>query len=234
MTNFQSQRSSSGFHWLTPERALFFVPVLTSVGLSVLLVLLIVFPLWRLVRQRQVVVEDLSIKSLELPQLEKDLLQQLALKIQIEEQEERLIKMLAGTKDLGTFLSGLNRLAVQNQVTVVLSEPGEVEVWYPPSEFEDNSSTSSDSLLQEGLEKRSALIKVQGAFRDIQGFLQDLESLEVFVITSDLSMEAIRSAGQGANSEELIQARLELQLSAYGRKAKANRGKTVVKEEVGP
>ena len=58
---------------------------------------------------------------------------------------------------------------------------------------------------------------VQGGFLDVQGFLQDLESLEVFVIASDLTMEAIRSMSDETAKEALVQIKLELQLSAYGR-----------------
>ena len=221
MTNFQGQASPSRLHWLTPERALFFIPVLTSVGVAVALICLAALPMFRMVRERQVVVKDLTNKGLELPQLERDLQQQQALNSQLEDQEIRLFKMLAGTKDLGTFLAGLNSLAVKHQVTVATTEPGAIESWVPPLEDEDvedgDLSDSNDDLLLEGLEKRSALIVVQGGFRDVQGFLQDLESLEVFVIASDLAMEAIRPLSDETGKEALVQTKLELQLSAYGR-----------------
>ena len=221
MTNFQGQSSSSRLHWLTPERALFFIPVLTSVGVAVALFSLAVLPMLRMVRERQVVVKDLTIKVLELPQLESDLHQQRALNSQLEDQEIRLLKMLAGTKDLGTFLAGLNALALKHQVTVATTEPGAIESWVPPLENEDvedgDLSDSNDDLLLEGLEKRSALIVVQGVFRDVQGFLQDLESLEVFVIASDLAMEVIRPLSDETGKEALVQTKLDLQLSAYGR-----------------
>ena len=227
MTNFQGQASPSRLHWLTPERALFLIPVLTSVGVAVALIYLAALPLFRMVHERRVVVKDLTNKGLELPQLERDLQQQQALNSQLEDQEIRLFKMLAGSKDLGTFLAGLNSLAVKHQVTVATTEPGAIESWVPPLEDDDmrgddldpdgDFSGSNDDLLLEGLEKRSALIVVQGGFRDVQGFLQDLESLEVFVIASDLAMEAIRPLSDEAGKEALVQTKLELQLSAYGR-----------------
>ena len=227
MTNFRGQASPSRLQWLTPERALFFIPVLTSVGVAVALLYLAVLPMFRMVRERQVVVKDLTNKGLELPQLERDLQQQQALNSQLEDQEIRLFKMLAGTKDLGTFLAGLNSLAVKHQVTVATTEPGEIKSWLPPLEdkdvmdsdldYDDNFSDLNDELLLEGLEKRSALIVVQGGFLDVQGFLQDLESLEVFVIASDLAMEAIRSSSDETGKEALVQTQLELLLTAYGR-----------------
>ena len=217
MTNFQVQASTLRSRWLTPERALFFVPVLTSFGLAVAMLALAIVPLWRLASERQRVVQDLSKKSLELPQLERDLQVQQSLKLQLEGQENRLIQMLVGAKSLDTFLAGLNLLSVKNRVGVVTTEPGKVETWVSPLEGVDNEKDEPDDLLLEGLEKRSALIKVQGTFRNVQGFLQDLESLEVFVIPSDLAMGAIRLSVPGSINEEAIETELELQLSAYGR-----------------
>ena len=228
MTNFQGQRTLSRLHWLTPERALFFVPILTSLGAGVVLLSLALVPIWSMLRERQMVVEELSIKGLELPRIERDLQQKQAMKLHLEDQEDRLIKMLAGTKDLDTFLTALNLLAVKHQVIVAATEPGAIEVWSPSMEpanvkgqdtylEADNSVASVDSLLQEGLEKRSALITVKGGFGDVQGFLQDLESLEVFVITSELGMEAIRAPIDMSGNEPFIRTKLEIQLSAYGR-----------------
>ena len=221
MTNFQGQASPNRLHWLTPERALFFIPVLTSVGAAAALLYLAALPTFRMVRDRQVIVKDLTNKGLELPQLERDLQQQQALNSQLKAQEIRLFKMLAGTNDLSTFLAGLNSLSLKHQVTVATTEPGAIESWVPPLEDEDvedgDLSDSNDDLLLEGLEKRSALIVVQGGFLDVQGFLQDLESLEVFVIASDLAMEAIRPLSDETGKEALAQTKLELQLSAYGR-----------------
>ena len=74
------------------------------------------------------------------------------------------------------------------------------------------------------------MISVQGSFRNIQGFIQDLERLEVFVISSDLTMAAIRLSGK----EELIQTKLELQLSAYGRVAELSASDAVVNDVVLP
>ena len=79
MTNFQGQASPNRLHWLTPERALFFIPVLTSVGAAAALLYLAALPMFRMVRDRQVIVKDLTNKGLEMPQLERDLQQQQAL-----------------------------------------------------------------------------------------------------------------------------------------------------------
>ena len=150
--------------------------------------------------------------------------------MQLEDQGNRLIKMLVGTNDLDTFLAGLNLLSVTNQVSVVLTQPGEIEAWLPPVEPENGMeaglassslaeevSPSGDALLQEGIEKRSASISVEGTFDQVQGFLRDLEGLEVFVIANDLAMESVRVSGQGSSNEAATKIKMKLRLSAYGR-----------------
>ena len=242
MTNFQGKQSTSRLRWLTPEQALLFIPVLSGVALGVALFGIAAVPIWRVVRERQDVVESLSVKSLALPQLERDLLEQQTLLFQLQSQENRLIEMLAGTKDLNTFLAGLNRLAVKHQVAVVTTAPGEIESWTPPvvpedgieADLEGGEDGSSDTLLQEGLEKRTASITIEGAFDRVLGFLQDLESLEVFVIPSDLAMEAIRNTEEESDVTKTTTTKLKLNLSAYGRAVQSFKSDMNLMNEVQP
>ena len=241
MTNFQPQKSAAPLRWLTPERALFVFPVLLSVGLAAAIAVLLVDPLWRSFRDRQEVVEVLTIKSLALPQLQKDLKVQEQVRLQLQEQESRLLSLLAGTNDLDTFLAELNQMSIRHQVTVTTTEPGEIEAFVAVLEDQDptgldaqlqegDDSLTRDALLQEGLERRSASLTVQGEFKNVLAFLQDLESLQIFVITSDLDIKAIRSSGTAAGSAEQLLTSLKLQLSAYGR-APQRQSKSVVDAE---
>ena len=241
MTNFQPQKSAAPLRWLTPERALFVLPVLVSVALAAAIAVLLVDPMWRSFRDRQEVVEALTIKSLALPQLQKDLKVQEQEHLQLQAQESRLLSLLAGTNDLDTFLAELNQMSIRHQVTVTTTEPGEIEAFVAVPEGQDSNgldpqlqegddSVTRDALLQEGLERRSASLTVQGEFKNVLAFLQDLESLQIFVITSDLDIKAIRSSGTDAGSAEQLLTSLKLQLSAYGR-APQRQSKSVVDAE---
>ena len=192
-------------------------------------------------RDRQQVVEALTIKSLALPQLQKDLKVQEQEHLQLQAQESRLLSLLAGTNDLDTFLAELNQMSIRHQVTVTTTEPGEIETFVAALEDQDSTSSDAqlqegddsvtrDALLQEGLERRSASLTVQGEFKNVLAFLQDLESLQIFVITSDLDIKAIRSSGTAAGSAEQLLTSLKLQLSAYGR-APQRQSKSVVDAE---
>ena len=226
MTNFQSDKSAKSLNWLSPERALFFLPLLASVGIAVAVILLALLPMWRLMQERQEVVDDLLIKTAALPELQKDLVEQQRVRSELQAQETRLLNVISGTKDLDTLLGELNQMAIRRQVVVATTEPGEIETWIPALDEQEASgsdtpglsadqSAASDALLQEGLEKRMASLAIRGEFRQVLAFLQDLESLEVFVITSGLNIEAKTSSSSG--DAQLLDTELELQLTAYGR-----------------
>ena len=132
-------------------------------------------------------------------------------------------------------------MVVRLLVTVTTTEPGEIEAFVAvpegqaaadldPQLQDGDESVMTDVLLQEGLERRSASLTVQGEFKSVLAFLQDLESLQIFVITSDLDIKATRSSGTAAGSAEQLLTSLKLQLSAYGR-APQRQSKSVVDAE---
>ena len=124
------------------------------------------------------------------------------------------------------MLGELNQMAIRRRVVVATTEPGDIETWIPALDEQEASgsdtpglsadqSAPSDVLLQEGVEKRMASLAIRGGFSQVLAFLQDLESLEVFVITSGLNIEAKTSSSSG--DAQLLDTELELQLTAYGR-----------------
>ena len=108
-----------------------------------------------------------------------------------EQQLDRLLALVAGTSELNTFLSELEDLATANGVVITTTEPGDVQQFIPQSSTASAAPPSSgDALLNKGLEKRSARLNVQGGFLQVYGFLRALERLQVFVIISELNINA--------------------------------------------
>ena len=160
-------------------------------------------------------------KSDVLPQLIQSLAQRRQDQSYVTAQKQRLLDLIAGTTELETFLAELNDLALQHRVTLSSTAPGEVELptrtplfddatAAPPAEGVD-APASSDPLLIQGLEKRTATLNIEGSFIQVLAFLQSLEQLEVFVITNDLALVSARGASE---IETLV--RLSLKLIAYG------------------
>ena len=218
MTNFQAEIKRPIAAWLTPERAVVVVPILAGLASAAALVTAVITPQMVQLRERRSVVGVMEQKSDDLPGLAQTLAERRLEQAEVMAQQRRLLALIAGTAELETLLAQLNDLANKHQVLVSSTVPGKVE-WAPqplPSSGAPSASKKKmgggDPLLMQGLEKRSARIQVQGAFVQVLAFLRSLESLEVFVITDDLSVVASRSS----SDDEATTVRLGLNLLAYG------------------
>ena len=210
MTNFQAETNRPTAAWLTPERAVVVVPILAGLALAATLASAVITPQLVQLRERRSVVDVLEQKSNALPELVEALAQRRLEQVEVMAQQQRLLALIAGTAQLETFLAQLNDLANKHQVVVSSTDPGAVERAPAPVAAND-APAAGDPLLMQGLEKRSARIQVEGAFVQVLDFLRSLESLQVFVITDDLSVVAAR-----ASKDEAIKVRLGLTLLAYG------------------
>ena len=210
MTNFQAETNRPTAAWLTPERAVLVVPILAGLALAATLASAVITPQLVQLRERRSVIDVLEQKSNALPELVEALAQRRLEQAEVMAQQQRLLALIAGTAQLETFLAQLNDLANKHQVVVSSTDPGAVERAPAPLAAID-APAAGDPLLMQGLEKRSARIQVEGAFVQVLGFLRSLESLQVFVITDDLSVVAAR-----ASKDEAIKVRLGLTLLAYG------------------
>ena len=217
MTNFQAGTNRPTAAWLTPERAVLVVPIMAGLALAAMLASVVITPQMVQLRERRSVVDVLAQKSDALPGLKQALLQRLLEQAEVMAQQQRLLALIAGTTDLETFLAQLNDLANKHQVVVTSTEPGAVERAPVPVAPTDAPAAGAedlavaDPLLQQGLEKRSARIQVEGPFVQVLAFLRSLESLEVFVVTDDLSVVAAPSS-----EDEAMRVQLGLTLLAYG------------------
>ena len=238
MTNFQAGAVPSR-RWITPERAVLVLPVLAGVGLAVLLLLLGLSPLLLQVQKRSDVVVELERKSRDLPLLRRQLDALLQRQARTWAQQEQLLELVAGTGALNTWLAQLNRLAFREGVAIQLLEPQAIELYVPPPPPPAGGATaapapaaagtpppaSADPLLAPNLEKRSAVITVQGPFPKLVAFLQHLELLQMIVIASEMELELVPQQSQPTGavaSPTAVPVKLKLKLSAYGRHAGAS------------
>jgi len=230
MTNFSGVTKKGLWSWLTPERAVLVIPVLAGLGLSLLVVSAGVTPLSLRVKEQEEVVKDLRYKSEMLPLLRQQLAELKRNQLQRQQQLDRLLALVAGTSELTTFLTELDILADAHRVAITTTEPGAIQRFVkpvvrssqaaPPAAGGSGAAVrSQDALLGEGLEKRSAGLTVQGPFPQVLDFLRSLESLQVFVIISDMNVQAQAASGEG--DATLPEVTLSLKLTAYGRQQAA-------------
>jgi len=231
MTNFQIVERSKP-RLITPERAVLLIPIIAGAMVGVVLLLFGLIPLLVQVQEKRDVLQGMERKKSELPILRQQLAALSKKKAKSMAQQERLLNLVAGTTQLHTFLAQLNQFAVEQGVSIVKVEPQAIErpAPKPASPPADTAAVDDatapplppeDPLLVQKLEKRSALLTVQGPFRRIIAFLQQMEQLQVIVIASDLELRLgapnQRSSGNSADGEDVTQTTLKLKLSAYGR-----------------
>ena len=224
MTNFDSSLSPKK-RLITPERAVVVLPILAGTALAVLLGLFLFSPLLVQLNQRRSLVQAMERKREELPLLRQQLQTLLERQQSLQAQQARLLNLVAGTTALKTWLAQLNRLALSEDIAILQVEPQPVEVFVPPPPQTDSTGSSvvvtpqsGDPLLAPGIEKRSAVVTLQGRFVRLVSLLQKIELLQVIALASDLELDL---APQNPDSKEL-KIRLKLKLSAYGRSAKAS------------
>ena len=221
MTNFLGQPSrSSGL--LTPERLVLLLPIMAGAALLLLVVLLGYPPLLLQWQQRRDAISALLAQEAALPLLRGQIV---ASELQLQgkqQQQERLLTLVAGTGQLRTWLASLNDIAVATGVSVSFVEPGAVEVPPPPPEGQPadaapvQAAAPVDPLLAPNLEKRSAQITLKGSYMALRGFLQQLEALQVVAIANELDLRA-GAPSQPQPGQPALPPELKLKLSAYGR-----------------
>ena len=227
MTNFQTKGVKRQLSWLTPENAVLVLPIVGGVVLAGIIAIGAVTPALVNLRDQKSKVDALLSQQIELPALGqrlRDLSKQQALR---QRQQDLLLTLLSGTNELTTFLSELDQLALTAGVAIQKTEPGAIERYVPPVDINSDGAPPSpsgnrvaandqalDPLLSPGLEKRSANITVLGSYTAVLSFLQALEQLQVFVIVSDLQINAESSGSQV--SEKALLTRMSIVLTAYG------------------
>ena len=218
MTNFQTT-SSSRTRLITPERAVFILPISAGAVLSLLLALFALPPLVIQLNERRTRVAEMERKRDEIPLLRRQLELLLQSRDKLQVQQNGLLNLVAGREALKTWLTTLNRLAATLGVSIIQIEPQPVEVYVPPTSPQDGSSlpqsvqTASDPLLASSVEKYSAIVTLKAPYQDLVALLRQTELLQVIVVASDLEMQ---SAPQPTMANR-VETTLKLRFSAYGR-----------------
>jgi len=235
MTNFQADAPTRR-RLITPERALFALPILVGVALAGLLLAAGLSPLLVELQQRRTLVAEMEGKQADLPLLKRRLDLMLEDQTRSLGQQERLFQLVAGSDALTTWLFQVNRLARQQGVSILSAEPQPVErlpttTTPPPGAVTPAPAAApvpgqpppvSDPLVNANIEKHSNLFVVQGSFPQLLGFLRQLELLQVMVLASDLELETVAttaSPGAASQGPAVPQTKLKMRLSAYGRVA---------------
>ncbi len=167
--------------------------------------------------------EELRLKAASVPGLRRELAKQEIRAQQAAQQQALLVDLIAGRDRIKTFLAEVGRVADATGVLVELYEPAT-----PPAPKSPSSKTSSqrrsnsskektspkDPLAELGYVKTSVLLKAEGPYESLQGFLRRMESLQLLVQPSDLALKAVpfRKVAENANPDIVSKPKTELKL----------------------
>ena len=222
MTNLNS---TARRQWITRGRVLVGLPIAFGLILSASVVLLVMRPVVQDVQELKRRRDALLQLQSNLPALESRLGTEAAALQRAEQQQSLLIGMLAGRDKVQTFLALLNQQALISGVTIQRYEPinnptPSSELQQPASKrrTEDEQVESADPLLALGYQKSLVALAVRGPYAGLQEFLQQMESLELLVESSDLEIKAgAERKGDEQAAGPAVESRTELtmQLSFY-------------------
>ena len=220
--------------WITRGRVLVGLPVVLGVIITTPLVLLLLRPALQDVQELERRRDSLLELQRNLPELERRLEQETLALEQVQQQQSLLIGLLAGRDKVQTFLALLNQQALISGVTIQRYEP--IKTLQPSSEpqqrrsrrkTEEEDVAAEDPLVALGYQKSSVALAVSGPYAGLQEFLQQMESLELLVESSDLELKAaVKTNKKDQSVVSPVEARTELtmQLSFYDPQQLANPG----------
>ncbi|MCP9826657.1 hypothetical protein KBY78_14885 [Synechococcus sp. EJ6-Ellesmere] len=206
------------------------LPLAAGVVLAGLVGVVGVFQPWSQLRRDQLQLDELRGMNERLPLLRAQRVRQLDQVKTVEGQRSSLLKLIAGSGQISTFLAQLNREATATGVQLDVFEPvvptaAPTAAAAPASGGkEKEAGPPPDPLEADGLRKTTLLLSARGRYPNLLVFLRRLERLSLLVAQSDLNLdlEAIRAQAQpvanrsAAQAQRIPQVVLKLNLAIYG------------------
>ncbi|CAK6694733.1 hypothetical protein [Synechococcus sp. CBW1107] len=202
------------------------LPVAAGVVLAGLVGVVGVFQPWSQLRRDQLQLDELRGMNERLPLLRAQRVRQLDQVKTVEGQRSSLLKLIAGSGQISTFLAQLNREATATGVQLDVFEPVAPTAAAAPAAGgkEKEAGPPPDPLEADGLRKTTLLLSARGRYPNLLVFLRRLERLSLLVAQSDLNLdlEAIRAQAQpvanrsAAQAQRIPQVVLKLNLAIYG------------------
>ena len=218
--------------WVTRGRVLVGLPISLGLLISVPVLLGVLRPAWQDVQELERRRDSLLELQRNLSALVKQLETESAALAEAQQQQALLLGLLAGRDNVQTFLALLNQQALISGVTIQRYEP--IKTLQPSSEpqqrrsrrkTEEEDVAAEDPLVALGYQKSSVALAVSGPYAGLQEFLQQMESLELLVESSDLELKAaVKTNKKDQSVVSPVEARTELtmQLSFYDPQQSAN------------
>ena len=220
------------------EQVVLLTPAVLGGVLAVLVTGAFVLPQAQQWQAGQRRIEELRRLQAELPAQQRQLEREQAGLARAEAQEDLVLQLIAGSGDLLTFLTQVDRLAASSGVELTLYEPqralpvqsastqggssrGSRARGRDEKDQQEAPKPPADPLQADGLRRQELLLSARGRFPQLLTFVRQLERLNVLVVQSNLQLaleEAKQQSGnQGAAETPDPKVDLKLNIALYGR-----------------
>jgi len=224
VTNLSSDRPK----WrqrFSRERVLIGAPVVTGLVAAIALAVIDGKPRLERLTVQTDRLEELRRKQAALPGLIEQLRQAERRALEVAQEQAVLVDLIAGRDNIQTFLAQVSREALATGVDIDVYQP--VPPVVPAPETTDATAAEEapkDPLTELGYIKTSVLLQAQGGYLALQAFLRRMESLQLLVQPSDLSLRALNASRQREDRTALAPplTQVNLRLSFFDRTADAS------------
>ena len=207
------------------ERVLIGAPVMAGLVAAIALAVIDGKPRLERLSVQTERLEELRRKQAALPGLIEQLRQAERRALEVAQEQAVLVDLIAGRDKIQTFLAQVSREALATGVDIDVYEP--VPPVVPVPETTDATAAEEapkDPLTELGYTKTSVLLQAQGGYLALQAFLRRMESLQLLVQPSDLSLRALNASRQREGGTALAPplTQVNLRLSFFDRTADAS------------
>ena len=203
----------------TPENIITLIPILISLGISILLIIFYVIPQYLYSNKVNLELNALIKKKNDLEDLKSQykIINQKFDKLNNE--KAIIIETISGTSNLDTLLAKLGELGEKNSIEFASIVPKKVINFIDNSAAEKKNKKNNranlnfDPLLVEGIKKYLIDFSFKTNFIDLLAFLREIEFQENIIILDDINLKLIP---QNINdSQEMLE--VKLRMTFYGK-----------------
>ena len=210
---------------ITPEIAAWFIPVVISSGISIVLILFFVIPQYRKSNQVNLELIGLLKKKNELNNL-KSKYKIINKKFdKLSEEKTKIIELITGSSSLETLLSKLGEIGKNNDIKFISILPKQITSFNEESKLKNNKKGKGqiklreDPLLVEGVKKYKFEISLETEFVNLLSFLRELEFQENIILIEDINLRMSKQQNakniDSVNSKDLL--RVNINMKVYGK-----------------
>tara|TARA_A100001388_G_scaffold175037_1_gene130946 strand:+ start:65 stop:730 length:666 start_codon:yes stop_codon:yes gene_type:complete len=210
---------------ITPEIAAWFIPVVISSVISIILILFFVIPQYRKSNQVNLELIGLLKKKSELNNL-KSQYKIINKKFdKLSEEKTKIIELITGSSSLETLLSKLGEIGKNNDIKFISILPKQITSFNEESKLKNTKKEKGqrkldvDPLFVEGVKKYIFDISLETEFVNLLSFLRELEFQENIILLEDINLRMSKQQNakniDSVNSKDLLQ--VNIKMKVYGK-----------------